>query len=219
VSQPGPDAHDELVRWMHILETARPEGLLPGGEFILTTATFLDQFTQDPDAGVGAANRFMDTIEQTGAVAVVAEILEGREFVTEALTRAARRRQIPIYLLHQRIRFVELTQYVHENIAAVRLQEVETDRRIHEAFTRLSVGSASTDRIVSEATALLGCRVVWEPAEQQTATTVVAEHQVVAGDETLGRLSIAKKCGTDESLVKTVLERASQAVSISVLAR
>src|SRR5699024_3249391 len=90
VSQPGPDAHDELVRWMHILETARPEGLLPGGEFILTTATFLDQFTQDPDAGVGAANRFMDTIEQTGAVAVVAEILEGREFVTEALTRAAR---------------------------------------------------------------------------------------------------------------------------------
>lgn len=219
VSQPGPDAHEELVRWMHILETARPEGLLPGGEFVLTTATFLDQVAQDPDAGVRAANQFMDTIEQTGAVAVVAEILEGRESVTEALTEAARHRKIPIYLLHKRIRFVELTQYVHENIAAARLQEVETDRRIHEAFTRLSVGSASTDRIVSEATALLGCQVVWEPTEQQT-TTVAAEHQVVvAGDETLGRLSIVKECGADESLVKTVLERASQAVSISVLAR
>lgn len=219
LSQPGPDANSELVRWMHILETARPEGLLPGGEFILTTATFLDQATQTSNDEVEAANRFLDTIEQTGAVAVVAEVLEGREHVIEALTKAAHHRRIPIYVLHRRIRFVELTQFAHENIAAARLQEVETDRRIHEAFTRLSVGSASTDRIVAEATALLGCQVVWEPTEQQANTVVVAEHQVVAGDEPLGRLSITGDCGAEASLIKTVLERASQAVSISVLAR
>lgn len=92
---------------------------------------------------------------------------------------------------------MELTQKVHESIAAARLQEVETDRRIHEAFTRLSVGSASTDRIVAEASALLGCTVTWEPLEQ---------------------LVINDPCHAEPVLVQTVLERAGQDVSISVLA-
>jgi len=219
VSAPDPDADNEPVRWMHILETERPEGLLPGGEFILTTATFLDQAAQATDDGVTAANRFLDAVEDTGAVAVAAEILAGRQHVVEALKHAARQRRVPVYILAQRTRFVELTQYVHENIAAARLQEVETDRRIHEAFTNLSVGSASTDRIVAEATALLGCPVIWEATEHESTRHVVAEHRVVAGDEVLGRLIISQHCPTEDSLVQTVLERASQAVSISVLAQ
>src|SRR5690625_3831436 len=72
VSAQDPDADNEPVRWMHILETERPEGLLPGGEFILTTATFLDQAAQATDDGVTAANRFLDAVEDTGAVAVAA---------------------------------------------------------------------------------------------------------------------------------------------------
>lgn len=219
VSAPTAAANDAPVRWMHILETARPEGLLPGGEFILTTATFLDRASVSPEEGVNAAHEFLDTIEATGAVAVAAEILAGREHVIAALSEAARARKFPIYVLHKRIRFVELTQFVHENIAAARLQEVETDQRIHESFTRLSVGSASIDRIVAEASALLGCNVVWEPHEQQSDIEVLAEHRVVAGDEDLGRLIITGECRTENSLVKTVFERAGQAVSISVLAK
>src|SRR5699024_12586641 len=92
-------------------------------------------------------------IEASGAVAVAAEILEHREHVIAALSQAAQDRKFPVFILHNRIRFVELTQFVHENIAAARLQEIETDRSIHETFTRLSVGSASTDRIVDEASA------------------------------------------------------------------
>lgn len=217
VSQPRSDASAEVVRWMHVLEAARPDGLLPGGEFILTTATFLDQATSSSDHGVNAANRFLDTIEATGAVAVAAEVLPEREHVGKALRIAARYRTIPIYLLSRRIRFVELTQLVHESIAATRLQEVETDRRIHDAFTRLSVGSASTDRIIAEATALLGCTVNWEPVDEPLAAVTTA-HQVVAGDEVLGRLVISKKCQAEPALVQTVLERAGQAVAISVLA-
>lgn len=218
ISQPVAGADDASVRWMHILETARPEGLLPGGEFILTTATFLDRATDSPEAGIDAANQFLDTIEATGAVAVAAEILDGREHVIAALSEAARDRKFPIYILHNRIRFVELTQFIHENIAAARLREIETDRNIHEAFTGLSVGSASTDRIVAEAGALLHSHVVWEAHEQQAETPVFAEHRVVAGDENLGRLVVTGSCRAEESLVKTVLERAAQAVSISVLA-
>lgn len=218
ISQPEPEANAKMVRWMHILETARPDGLLPGGEFILTTATFLDQATSSSDMGVNAANQFLDTIEATGAVAVAAEVLPERARVGEALRIAAKDRRTPIYLLSHRIRFVELTQMVHETIAASRLQEVETDRRIHEAFTRLSVGSASTDRIVGEATALLGCTVHWEPTDHRDFRAGVVAHQVVAGDEVLGRLVIKDMCRAETSLVQTVLERAGQAVSISVLA-
>src|SRR5690625_3301752 len=63
ISQPAPSSVDEPVRWMHILETARPEGLLPGGEFILTTATFLDRNAGSQSDGVAAANKFLDSIE------------------------------------------------------------------------------------------------------------------------------------------------------------
>lgn len=219
VSQPEPYAYHELVRWMHILETQRPEGLLPGGEFILTTATFLDQVSGNFEAGLAAANRFLNSIAETGAVAVAAEILRGREQVAKILESAAQDRDIPIYILRERIRFVELTQTIHENIAAARLHEIQLDRQIHEAFTRLSVGSASTDRIVAEATTLLGCQVRWEPTEYQSTTVGIAEHQVVAGEEHLGRLMIIDACDAQKTLVKTVLERAAQAVSISVLAK
>lgn len=218
ISQADETANEEPVRWMHILETARPEGLLPGGEFILTTATFLDSVVDVDDAGMAAANQFLDTVEATGAVAVVAEVLPDRPRVIAALKAAASHRTTPIYVLHDRIRFVELTQFVHENIAAARLQEVETDRRIHEAFTRLSVGSASTSRIVAEATTLLGCPVEWESIEQPREPIVAAAHMVIASDEELGRLIIREYSGTDETLVQTVLERAGQAVAISVLA-
>lgn len=219
ISRPLANANDASVRWMHILETARPEGLLPGGEFILTTATFLDRATNSNHDGIRAANQFLDTIEATGAVAVAAEILEHREHVIAALSQAAQDRKFPIFILRNRIRFVELTQFVHENIAAARLQEIETDRSIHETFTRLSVGSASTDRIVAEASALLNSKVVWEAHEQQSSIEVQAEHQVVAGNENLGRLLITDNCNAEDSLVQTVLERAAQAVSISVLAK
>ena len=219
ISQPGSDANNELVRWMHILETARPEGLLPGGEFILTTATFLDHAAMSERDGIVAANQFLDAIEETGAVAVAAEVLHDREHVVQVLTQAAQHRRIPVYILPNRIRFVELTQFVHENIAAARLEEVETDRRIHEAFTRLSMGSANIDRIVSEATTLLDCTVKWEASEDHTETSVVAEHAVVAGEEVLGRLITTGTCQADDSLVRTVLERAAQAVAISILAR
>jgi purine catabolism regulator len=218
ISRHDGSARDEPVRWMHILETARPEGLLPGGEFILTTATFLDPVVDGPDHGFEAANQFLDSVEATGAVAVIAEVLPDRPKVITALKAAARDRSTPIYLIYERIRFVELTQYVHENIAAARLQEVETDRRIHEAFTRLSVGSASTSRIVAEASALLECPVEWESIDQRRTPTVAAAHSVVAGDEELGRLIIREPYSAEETLVRTVLERAGQAVAISVLA-
>src|SRR5699024_12690022 len=105
ISQPGSDANNELVRWMHILETARPEGLLPGGEFILTTATFLDHAAMSERDGIVAANQFLDAIEETGAVAVAAEVLHDREHVVEVLTQAAQHRRIPVYILPNRIRF------------------------------------------------------------------------------------------------------------------
>ncbi|GAA4479846.1 PucR family transcriptional regulator [Enteractinococcus fodinae] len=219
ISQPEVSAWDEPVRWMHILETARPEGLLPGGEFILTTATFLDPVVDSADGGLDAANQFLDSVEATGAVAVVAEVLPDRQKVITALKAAARDRVTPIYLIYDLIRFVELTQFVHENLAAARLQEVETDRRIHEAFTRLSVGSASTSRIVAEAAALLECPVEWESIDKRSAQKFAAAHSVVAGDEELGRLIIREACSAEDKLVRTVLERAGQAVAISVLAQ
>src|SRR5699024_11802421 len=66
---------------------------------------------------------------------------------------------------------------------------------------------------------LVARKVVWEAHEQPSSIEVQAEHQVGAGNDTLGRLLIIDNCNAEDSLVQTVLERAAQAVSISVLAK
>src|SRR5699024_5369831 len=97
VSAPGPDANNEPVRWMHILEPGRAEGPLPGGEFIWTAAPLLPRTPHAPDVGA-AARRSVAAVEDAGAVGGAADILAGRQHVVAALKQAARHRQGPVYI-------------------------------------------------------------------------------------------------------------------------
>lgn len=151
----------------------------------------------------------------TGALAV--EVLSGREPVVRVLRAAAAHRELPVYLLSRQVRFVAVTQEVHRRIAARQLEQLETDRRIHEVFTQLTLEAAPVQRIVAEAARLLGAEVVWRrraassSLEDSGGTVPVA----VAG-ETVGWLS-AEPRGAGPALRATVLERAGQAVALTLL--
>lgn len=220
VSAPPTESLADAVRWVHILETPQPQGLLSGGEFVLTTASFLDQHAHQPAECLAQAHAFLDALESAGSVALAAEILPERQAVESALKVAAAGCELPVYVLGNRIRFVELTQTVHEKIADARLQEIETDRQIHETFTSLAIESASPRRIATIASTLIERSVQWVPAQStKTQNASAITHPVVTGEETLGHLVVDQPPQHTDRLITTVLERASQAVSIAVLSR
>jgi len=204
------------VRWVHVIETSDATGLLEGGEFVLSTVRILDAALAE-GRGDEAAAAFLDEIEEAGAVALAVEVLSGREPVVRVLRAAAAHRELPVYLLSRQVRFVAVTQEAHRRIAARQLEQLETDRRIHEVFTQLTLEAAPVQRIVAEAGRLLGAEVVWRrrAASSSPGESAGTVPVAVAG-ETVGWLS-AEPRGAGPALSATVLERAAQAVALTLL--
>ncbi|WP_369061419.1 PucR family transcriptional regulator [Kocuria rhizophila] len=203
------------VRWVHVIETSDATGLLEGGEFVLSTVRILDAALAE-GRGDEAAAAFLDEIEEAGAVALAVEVLSGREPVVQVLRAAAAHRELPVYLLSRQVRFVAVTQEAHRRIAARQLEQLETDRRIHEVFTQLTLEAAPVQRIVAEAGRLLGAEVVWRRAAPSSPGDNGGTVPVVVAGETVGWLS-AEPRGAGPALRATVLERAAQAVALTLL--
>ncbi|MCC5675331.1 PucR family transcriptional regulator [Kocuria rhizophila] len=204
------------VRWVHVIETSDATGLLEGGEFVLSTVRILDAALAE-GRGDEAAAAFLDGIEKAGAVALAVEVLSGREPVVRVLRAAAAHRELPVYLLSRQVRFVAVTQEAHRRIAARQLEQLETDRRIHEVFTQLTLEAAPVQRIVAEAGRLLGAEVVWwRRASSSSPGDSGGTVPVLVAGETVGWLS-AEPRGAGPALRATVLERAAQAVALTLL--
>lgn len=216
LSERASAATDLPVRWVHVIETSDATGLLEGGEFVLSTVRILDAALAE-GRGDEAAAAFLDGIEKAGAVALAVEVLSGREPVVRVLRAAAAHRELPVYLLSRQVRFVAVTQEAHRRIAARQLEQLETDRRIHEVFTQLTLEAAPVQRIVAEAGRLLGAEVVWwrRAASSSPGDSGGTVPVVVAG-EMVGWLS-AEPRGAGPALRATVLERAAQAVALTLL--
>lgn len=151
----GTDQLDTGVRWVHIAEMKNLTGLLQGGELVLTTGmTFTGR--------VDEVEHYLTDLADAGAAGVVVEIIPGRERVSAAVTIAAHSATIPVIVLSRRVRFVELTEKVHQLIVTRQLAEVDRARHVHEIFTELSMAGARLDEIVAQTAKLLRAPVVLE---------------------------------------------------------
>lgn len=146
---------DRTVRWVHISESSDPAGLLKGGELVLTTGLPL---LGEP-AKVAA---YLRVLADHGAVGLVVELGTHVKAVPERLGEAADAAGLPVAVLARPIRFVEVTQQVHELIVADRYEEVEFARTAHEVFTSLNIARASMTDIVTRASQILGAPLVLE---------------------------------------------------------
>lgn len=151
----GRDRLDTGVRWVHIAEVTSLTGLLQGGELVLTTGmTFTGRVDEVVD--------YLADLADVGAAGVVIEIIPGREHVTAAVEAAATTAAIPVIVLSRRVRFVEVTEMVHQLIVARQLAEVDRARHVHEVFTELSMAGARFDEIIGQTAKLLRVPVVLE---------------------------------------------------------
>lgn len=146
---------DTPVRWVHVLERLESPELLSGGELVLTTGLQLDR---DP---LATTDRLYD-LQRAGVAGVVVELLASRDAARAALREAAARMDVPVVLLPQRIRFVEVTEQVHRRIVAAQLDSLERHREVHEVFTQASLDGASVADVVTTSARLLRRPVLLE---------------------------------------------------------
>ncbi|WP_165484438.1 PucR family transcriptional regulator [Gordonia paraffinivorans] len=146
---------DREVRWVHVSDLADLTDLLQGGELVLTTGCAM---LADP---VG----YLEGLAATGAVGVIAELLDAE--VPQTVAATADRLGLPVVVLRRAIRFVEVTEEVHRSIVADQYEEVVFSRHVHEVFTGLGMRRAGVSEIVSAAAELIGRPVVLEDLTRQ----------------------------------------------------
>lgn len=94
---------DDVMRGIHVAESADLEGLIEGGELILCSGLALDE-------SVDRAKTFLLEIERSGACAVVFSFLSDAVEVKTALRAAATSMSFPVILLDDRARFIEIIE-------------------------------------------------------------------------------------------------------------
>ncbi|GAA3285586.1 PucR family transcriptional regulator [Paenarthrobacter aurescens] len=151
----GAQRLDTPVRWVHVSEILDVGNLLSGGELVLTTGLELEKFPEESAS-------FISSLEAAGAAGLMVELIGQRPRSRQALEKAARSASMPVVMVEQRVRFVQVTEIVHRMIVAEQLERVERARDVHEAFTVLSLESADTQRVVEQAAAMIGASVVLE---------------------------------------------------------
>ena len=102
----GEDRLNRAVRWVHVTELLDPASFLEGGELVLTTG--MPQ-PNDPTRLRGYADQLADV----GAAGLVVELGRRYRQVPADLVAACRARDLPLIVLSQGIRFIEVTQTVH----------------------------------------------------------------------------------------------------------
>ncbi|VXB88944.1 PucR family transcriptional regulator [Arthrobacter sp. 9V] len=151
----GSQGLDTAVRWVHVSEILDVGPLLSGGELVLTTGLELEKTPEESAS-------FIRSLESAGAAGLIVELVGQRPRSRKALEKAARSASIPVVVVEQRVRFVQVTEIVHRMIVAEQLERVERARDVHEAFTVLSLESADTQRVVEQAATMIGASVVLE---------------------------------------------------------
>lgn len=146
---------DRPVRWVHVSELPTIAGLLRGGELVLTTGMALN--TDDAHA-----TAYLESLVAADACGLVVELGASLATVSDAVVDTAQRLAFPLIVLRREIRFVELTQIVHEMIVGEQYSHIEFARDVHETFTALSLANATADTITKRAAEICKSPVVLE---------------------------------------------------------
>lgn len=147
------------LRWVHVTESAENIDLLFGREVVLTTL-------RNVEPTVERLHAFMTQLAQAGAAGVIVELVadqhEAENGVAQRLAQAVHGLALPVIRLRKKVRFVQITEVIHERLVSEQLAAVQFSRNVHEIYTELSLNEADEQRIVERTAELLGAPVVLE---------------------------------------------------------
>ncbi|GAA1768842.1 PucR family transcriptional regulator [Kocuria aegyptia] len=158
----GAAAMDRPVRWVHVLDGPTVEGMLSGQELVLSTGV-----GWPPDEELPG---YVGALAHAGAAGLVLELGARYRTVPAELVDAGRELDLPLIVLHRRVRFVSITEAVHRRILAAQMQALEVRDSVHDLFTELIRTGAPADHIVHEVARLLHSPVVLEDLSHRVIT-------------------------------------------------
>lgn len=156
----GDTGLERRVRWAHVVAGREAPALLDGGELVLTTGAGWP-------AGPGEAaelNTLMRTLVATDPAGIVFELGTHFDATPPALTEACIAHGIPLIVLHRVVRFVQITQRVHQRVLAAQNEALEARAEVHAMLTELGLNRSPVDYVVDRIAATLGSEVVLEDA-------------------------------------------------------
>ncbi|MEP6854737.1 MAG: PucR family transcriptional regulator ligand-binding domain-containing protein [Pedococcus sp.] len=165
---------DRRVRWVHVSEVVDIEDLLLGGELVLSTGLSLGGPRSDPV-------RYLEDLAAVGACGLMVELSDGFREVPGAAVDTARKHGFPLIVLHQKVRFVDITEEVHRTIVTEQYASLQFGQQVHEAFTALSLEGATSQRIIETTALLCQATVVLEDLSRH-----VVAHATHAESDTRG---------------------------------
>lgn len=155
-----PEALDRPVRWVHVADALRAGALLQGSELLLTTGIAWSERADERIAMIA-------TFAQRSVSALVLELGSHWRQVPADVVKACKHYDIPLIAIHDEVKYVELTEYIHTLLLEHKVRQVTAIHEVTESFTSLMVNGAPTTQILAHASRLLQCPVVLEDLSHQ----------------------------------------------------
>ncbi|PRI12626.1 PucR family transcriptional regulator [Leucobacter massiliensis] len=143
------------ARWAHVVAGVEGVQLLDGGELVLTTGT---GWSRDAAALTALARALV----AADPAAVVLEL--GRNFreAPAPLVSACESGGIPLIVLRREVRFVQLTQRIHQRVLADQSEALAARAEVHAMLTELGLNRSPVDYVIERLADTLAAPVVLE---------------------------------------------------------
>lgn len=148
------------VRWVHVVEAQDVTELLDGHELLLATGVGW------PD-GDGWIPGYIAELAAARVAGLVLELGTRYDQAPPRLVECCLSQDLPLVVLHRRIKFVSVTEAVHGRIIAEQMGALRARDEVHALFSELSLRGSPADYIVAQLGAVLGSPVVLENMAHQ----------------------------------------------------
>ncbi len=149
---------DREIRWAHVVAGSGAADLLDGGELALTTGAGWPNEQE-------ALRELAESLTEAGGTGVAAIVLElgiGFTAAPQELVLVCEARAVPLIVLHHEVRFVQITQRVHQRILSAQTEALQAREEVHKMLTELGLNRSPVDYVVERLAATLSCPVVLE---------------------------------------------------------
>ena len=151
----GDEGLDRPIRWAHVVAGTAAIALLDGGELVLTTGTGW------PQSSVPLA-ALAEELMGADPAAVVFELGPRFPAAPAPLADACARHGVPLIVLHREVRFVQLTQRIHQRVLATQNEALEARAEVHAMLTELGLNRSPVDYVIERLADTLLAPVVLE---------------------------------------------------------
>ncbi|TCK34318.1 purine catabolism regulator [Leucobacter luti] len=155
----GKNGLERRLRWAHVVAGTGAFGLLDGAELILTTGAGWP-------SDAAALEDLAAALVGADPAAVVLELGANFSAAPVELIRACEERTIPLILLHREVRFVQITQRIHQLVLAAQTEALAARTEVHEMLTELGLNRSPVDYVIERLAETIGAPVVLEDSAE-----------------------------------------------------